>query len=1099
MNLLRKLAAVAVALGGLLAATPAAAQVTSASMRGSVTDEAGKPIEGARVVATHRPSGTVYQATSRADGRFSIPGMRVGGPYTVAVTRIGYARASQDGIQLTLGVSADISLKLGQAAQVLGGVTVTSSGGDLSKTRTGAATSVTREALENLPTISRRIGDFTRLTPQASGTSFAGQDNRLNNITVDGTSFNNSFGLQGQPGDRTGVAPISLDAIEAVQVNIAPYDVRQGNFTGATVNTVTRSGTNDFTGSLYYLTRNEGYLGRDAGATKLPVPGKFDFSQFGGRIGGPIIKNKLFFFASYEQDENVRPATTFTANTGSQTVGGTTTRVLASELDALSTYMKSNFNYETGPYQGYDFETPSKKFLTRLDWNINERNKLSFRYNMLKSSTDVIISSSSSLGFGGRAGTTNALSFANSNYSINENILSYVAEWNSQIGKNMANNMIAGYTFQDESRGSKGTFFPLVEILNNNTAYTSLGFEPFTPNNELRYWTRQFQNNFVIYGEKNDLTLGVAAELYKSENVFFPGSQSVYVYNSLADFYTDANGYLANPNRTTSPVTLRQFQVRWANIPGQAKPVQPLEVTYLSAYAQDEWRPNRNLTVTVGLRADVPSFGATGFANANTASLTFRDENGQPAKFNTEKLPNTTVLWSPRFGFNWDLDGRQTTQVRGGTGIFTGRPAYVWISNQIGNNGVITGFESQTNTTARPFNPNPNAYKPTSVTGAPASSYELALTDPNFRFPQVWRTNIAVDRKLPWGFVGTAEFIYSRDVNGVYYYDANLAPATGTFTGADNRPRWTGDTCPTVSGTQQRVNCNVTNAIVLKNQDVGYAWNASASLERAFRNGFFMKTAYSYGIARNTVDAGSIAFGSWSGNPTPGNPNLPGVGFSGNTAGHRVIAAASYTKKLLPIGATSISMFLEGRTFFNTSYTVSGDMNGDLINNNDLIYVPKSTAEMNFEPYTVTVSGVSRTFTAAEQAAAWDAYINQDKYLNSRRGQYTERGAVFAPMVWRGDLTITQDLSKMIGARANKFQLRADVINATNLLNKNWGVGQRMVSNQPLIARGADASGAPLYRFRAFGTDLQRAQTFEKTASFADTWALQIGFRYSLD
>ncbi len=1098
---IRKITALGAALVGLMAAAPVSAQVTTASIRGLVTDEAGKPLDNARITAIHRPSGTTYQGQSRGDGRFLIPGMRVGGPYTVAATRIGYARQSQDGIQLTLGVSADLVFKMNATAQVIGAVTVTSSGGGLSKTRTGAATSVAREQLEALPTISRRIDDFTRLTPQASGNSFGGQDNRLNNITVDGSSFNNSFGLAGQPGDRTGVAPISLDAIEQVQVNIAPFDVRQGNFVGASVNTVTRSGTNDFTGSLYYLTRNQGFLGRDAGPVKLPVPGTFDYSQIGARLGGPILKNKLFFFASYEQDQNVRPGTTIRANTGGQTVGGNTSRVLASDLTALSTFLRTNFNYETGPFQDYDFEIPSKRFLTRLDWNISDRNKLSFRYNFLESSTDVLVSGSNSLGFGNRFSGTNSMSFQNSNYSINENILSYIAEWNTQIGKNMSNNMIAGYTFQDESRGSRGSFFPLVEILNgNNEAYTSFGFEPFTPSNELRYRTLQFQNNFSIYGEKHDLTFGVAAERYESENIFFPGSQSVYVYNSLADWYADANGYLANPNRTTSPVNLRQFQVRYANIPGQTKPVQPLEVFYASAYAQDEWRPNRNLTLTLGLRADIPSFGNTAFSNSNAAGLNFRDENGQTIRFDTGKLPNTSVLLSPRFGLNWDLDGRGTTQVRGGTGIFTGRPAYVWISNQIGNNGVLTGFESLAGTTAnpltnRPFNPNPDAYKP-APTGNPAASYELALTDQNFRFNQVWRTNIAIDRKLPFGFIGTAEFLYSKDVNGVYYYDANLAAADTRFTGPDTRERWTVDACPAINGAQRRVNCNVTNAIVLKNQDQGYAWNASGALERGFRNGLFVKTAYSYGISRNTVDPGSIAFGSWAGNAVPSNPNVTPVGFSGTSQGHRVFTAISYNKKFLPIGQTGISLFFEGRTQFNTSYTASGDLNGDGINNNDLLYVPRDTSEMFFLP--IAASGTVPAFTVDQQKAAWEAYIRQDPYLSSRRGQYTERGAVFAPMVFRGDVTITQDLSAMIGKKANKLQLRMDVLNAGNFFNKNWGIGWRMVSNQPLAAAGADATGRAQYRMRVVGGQLQN-RSFERTAGLGDVWSMQLGVRYTFD
>ena len=352
----------------------------------------------------------------------------------------------------------------------------------------------------------------------------------------------------------------------------------------------------------------------------------------------------------------------------------------------------------------------------------------------------------------------------------------------------MANSVIVGYTKQDESRASRGTFFPFVDVLEGGSVYTSFGFEPFTPNNELRYNTFQLQDNFTKYGARHALTIGGTYEHYYSENVFFPGSQSVYVYNSLADFYTDANGYLANPNRTTSPVTLRTFQVRWNNIPGQEKPVQPLRVNYAGAYLQDDWRVRDNLKINAGLRFDVPMFDNTGFDNPDADALTFRDEAGNPVQYSTGKLPDPKILWSPRVGFNWDVAGDRMTQIRGGTGVFTGRPAYVWISNQIGNTGVLTGFEQLTNTTARPFDPDPNHYKPATVTGAPASSYELAITNEDFKFPQVWRSNIAIDRRLFAGWTGTAEYLYNHDVNGVYYINANLSPANGRLQRAGCAP-----------------------------------------------------------------------------------------------------------------------------------------------------------------------------------------------------------------------------------------------------------------------------------------------------------------------
>ncbi len=715
-------AVMAAATLSLFAVAPGFAQgVTTGAIAGMVSDSIRGPLEGARVVAVHGPSGTTYAAITRADGRFTIPGMRVGGPYRVSASRVGYRQEVQNGVTVSLGVTSDLEFRLAQASVQLEAVTVeTSAAGSIfSSQRTGAATTVSTQQLAHLPTISRRVEDLLRLTPQYSpmsfGFSFAGQDNRLNNMTIDGSYFNNSFGLAGQPGDRTGVTPVSLDALEQVQVNIAPYDVRQGNFVGAGVNMVTKSGGNDFTGSVFYNTRSNDFVGTQAGPNKFN-PGTFQYRDVGISLGGPIIRNKLFFFSSFEDDRQTAPGTTFTAWDGVPAdTGANITRVLASDLDALSTYLRTNFNYETGPYQDYDFKTPSTRFITRLDYNINDRNKLSLRYNLLNSETPVLISNSGSDGLGNRRSTRNSLNFANSNYAILENIRSIVGEWNSSLGSNKSNNLILGYNTSNESRKNiKGPWFPEVEILSgpNQPNYTTFGFEPFTPDNQLYYHSYQLQDNFTLYLPKHSVTLGVSVEKYHSKNVFFDGAQSIYVYNSLADFYTDANDYLANPNRTVSPVTLRLFQVRYNNIAGLSEPVQPLDVLYAGAYAQDEWRPTRNLTLTAGLRIDAPKFKNTAYDNAVADTMTFRDARGAPVHYNSGALPGVNPLFSPRFGFNYDVGGRQNTQIRGGTGIFTGRPAYVWISNQVGNTGVLTGFISASNTTAYPFNPDPDHYKP---------------------------------------------------------------------------------------------------------------------------------------------------------------------------------------------------------------------------------------------------------------------------------------------------------------------------------------------------------------------------------------------------
>jgi hypothetical protein len=1056
--------------------------VSTSSMSGRVVDNSGETLPGANVVATHMPSGTRYGAVTNIDGRYTIPGMRVGGPYSVTVSFIGFETQTVEGVFLSLGIAANVNVTMLGDGEELAEVVVT---GDknavFSSDRTGATTAIGNETINKLPTISRRINDFTRLTPQANGSSFGGQDSRLNNITVDGSYFNNSFGLGSQPGDRTGVSPISLDAIDQISVNVAPYDVRQGNFTGAGVNTVTRSGTNEFTGSAYYFWRGSDNVGTQAGDNSFD-PGEFKYRQVGFRLGGPIIKNKLFFFASFEDDKETTPGTNFVANSGSDAIGGNTTRVLASDLNTLSSYLRNNFGYETGPYQGYDHSTIATKFLAKVDYNINDKNKLSVRYNHLDSSTDVLLSNSSSLGFGSRRSNLNGLNFQNSNYKILENIRSIVAELNTRISPTMTNNLIVGYTYQDESRGTRGEFFPLVDILKDGATYTTFGFEPFTPSNELRYKTFQIQDNLQIFKGKHTITTGFSLERYESENVFFPGSQSAYVYNSLEDFYADADAYLAG---TTPTSTVRRFQVRYSNIPGQEKPIQPLKVTYGGIYGQDEIQVNKDFLVTVGLRIDVPFFAETGLRNQEVEGFNFRNPAGETVKFRTDKLPDANILWSPRVGFNYDLsDGARTTQVRGGTGVFTGRPAYVWISNQVGNNGILTGFDRFDNTTTRPFNPDPDFYKPSTVTGAPAANYELALTEPTFKFPQIWRTNVAIDHRLPGGIIATAEFLYNKDVNGVSYYNANLAPANGSFTGPDGRDRWVGGNAAT------RINGKIDNAVTLGNQAIGNSWVASISLEKPFANGLYLKGFYSYGEAKNTIDAGSIAFGSWNNNQHQGDPNNPGLGFSANSMGHRIVAVANYSVDLFSFGTTSFSLFWEGRTIGNASYVYGGDFNGDGGFSNDLLYIPANASETNFVQFTSS----GRTFTPAEQAAAWESFIQQDKYLSANRGQIAERGAVFLPMVYRADFSASQTL--LTTSKKQNLEFRVDILNVGNLLNSNWGVGQFMTSTSPLVPAGVDANNRPQFRFRNLGNTLI-SDSFTPSAGAGDVWRLQFGLRFN--
>ena len=1115
-------AAALAALSMLVVGTPLAhAQgVTTGTIAGVVADSQGAVVPGATVLAVHQPSGTSYEGVTKADGRFVLPSLRVGGPYKVSATLIGFGTETKDGVTVNLGVSTDLEFKL-KVAAISEEVTVTATFDPVfSSSHTGAATAISQADIANLPTISGRLTDIIRMSPQYGGQgTFAGQDNRANNITIDGSYFNGSFGLDtttGQPGDRTGVAPISLESIEQVQVSVAPYDVRQGNFVGANVNTVTKSGTNQFSGSAYTRYRNQSYVGTEASGLAFN-PGTFKTTDTGEWVGGPIVKNKLFFFQSFEKQEDNRPLTTFTSNPGGAPVGGNTTRVLASDLTALSSFLATNFKYDTGPFDGLQQITAGKPWLIKGTYNVSNSNKINFRYNRLTSSTDKNQSTSGSLGTSRTFGTQ-FLTFQNSNYKMLENIDSGVGEWNSVFGT-FTNDLIVGDSVFDEPRGSIN-LFPFVVIgAGDGSAYTSFGSEPFTPFNLLNYKTFQIQDTVTKFTKNHSWTFGTSIEKFHSDNSFYFGIQSSYSYNTLADFYADANSFLANPNRTVSPVNLPIFQVKYLLQPGQTTPpLQQLDVWYAGGYVQDQWRPRGNLTLTAGLRVDVPRFGNTAFDNPTADALTFRNQDGSAVNYNSGALPEATPYWSPRIGFNWDALSNGTTQIRGGTGIFTGKPPYVWISNQIGNTGVLYGFQDVRNTTAFGFNPNPDRYKP-APTGSAAASYELDVTDKGFRFPQTWRTSVGVDRKLLWGMTGTVDYAYNRDLNAPVYLNANLPTPDSAYTGVDARPRWvplatatqaacgaTGNAVTAANPTGscfQRINNaigdQVTAAYVIKNQSQNRSWNIATSVTKPMSRGVSLSGGYGYGDSRSLVEPSSTAGSSWgSANPITFDPNNPALARSANAQGNRVFLSATYTHQYFGWGGTTVSMFYSASPSINNfstgnSYEFSGDANGDT-QTNDLIYIPKDQSEMNFR--TLTVAG--KTFTPADQAAAFDQYIQNDDYLRTHRGQYAERNGFFSPLVNRIDLSLMQDVFHRVGGARHSGQIRLDITNFGNLLNHNWGVSQRLVNNQILTSPAVDAQGRLSYTMQTANGNLLTSP-WQTNAGIADVYVMMLSFRYQFN
>lgn len=1063
-------------------------QVTTSAISGVVKSNSGEALVGATVQTTHTPTGTQYYATTNILGQFVVPAVRPGGPYTVVATYIGFTRGEVNGLNTVLGVTANVEIVLNPTTADLGEVVVTStSSNTFSAERTGASLQLSRRVVNSIPTLgSRTISSLAKYSPYGDGRSFGAQDSRMNNFTIDGSQFNNGFGLgsSSEAGGRTGSSAISLDAIDQIQLNVAPYDIRQSGFLGAGINAVTRSGTNQIEGSVYrsYRDNTDLYVGRTAAGVPVTAS-KFNETTNGIRLGLPIVKNRLFFFGNIEGIERLEPGTNWISD-GSPLSGSQVSRVKYSDMETLSNFMREKFGYETGPWEGYDNTNASFKGLVRLDWNINRNHKLTARYVHHDSDAEINISNSSSAGAGNRTAIQSAMSFKNSGYVIMDNTRSSVLELNSKFSDTFHNSLIVGYDKQIEDRAYLSQMFPTIDIREGSTTYTSVGFDPFTPSNKLNYTTFHITNNFTKYAGRHTFVGGVRYERYKSNNLFYPASNGVYIFNSLADFYTAANQSLAAGGAPSAFAPAR-FQLRYSALEGAAEPLQTLEVDRFDVYGQDEWQALNNLRLTFGLRASVINLDRTEMLeNPAVSAMTFA--NGET--FNTSNGPKSSILWEPRVGFNYDVFNNQITQLRGGSGIFTGRPPYVFLSNSIGNNGVLTGFidVSGANAANYGFTARPNDYFVPNTPTLP-STFDLAFTATDYKFPQVWKTNVAIDQQLPFGFVASAEYLYNKGLNSVHYYNANLDVPTGTFSGTDNRPMYARNDAGV------RVNDNVSMGAVLTTRDDTYYDAVTLKLEQPFKRGFWGSVAYTKSEAKDYMSAGSIASGSWQGIRSVNGNNNIGLSFSDNDVPTRLIGLLGYRLEYggKRGGATTFTLGYVGQDWGRYSYTIAGDMNGDRVNNNDLLYIPTDASEILFEAF----SG----FTVDQQRAAFNSFIEQDPYLSSRRGQYAERNGAVLPFIHRVDASVTQEFHLDIKGKRNTIQVRADILNVGNLINSDWGVTQRAVSTQPLQYRSLQ-NGQPVYRMATQrledGSTVLLKDSFANNSSVFDVWTGQLTVRY---
>lgn len=1094
-------------LTALLFASITKAQITGSSMSGIVKSADNKNLEKASIEAIHLPSGTKYITTTSKDGTFTILNIRVGGPYRVTASYSGYKTHSEENINAPLGNTANIDFVLQNDIVQLQNIVV--SGGSnpiLNSKVNGASATINRNIINNTPTIGRTINDITKFNAYSNGKSFAGQDSRFNNFTIDGATFNNGFGLgnEAQAGGRTGSTAISLDALEELQINITPYDIRQSGFAGAAINAVTRSGTNDFSGSAYRLWNNRDLAGKTVG--KDSVPKTYYSNQTNGfRFGGPILKNKLFFFINGEFTNGSKPALDYVAQGSGST--GLASRTSAADLNDLKSFLKSNFDYDLGSIDNFNNESFSKKILARIDYNINDIHKLSLRYANHNSQSDVVISNSSSgntAGNGNRQNLPLAISGQNTGYIIQDNTRSAVLEFISNFKNRISNQFIVTYNKQIEDRKYRTSLFPTVDILSGvgGSTYTSVGFDPFTPNNRLNYSTLNITNNTTITRGKHTITMGLAFEAFKSNNLFFYASNGVWVFNSIADFKTAALAYKNNPNITTSPVPIARFNYRYTLLPEGKLPWQVFKNQFYTAYAQDEFKWTKNLRITAGLRLDYLSIEntASNYYNSYVAGLTFKTPSLQDYKINTGTMPGSKLYFSPRFGFNWDVKSNRKTQIRGGSGLFLSRLPYVLISNQLGNNGVNIGLINVTGNTALnyPFTLDPSVYKPTTTDVSALRGYNVNYGDPNLKFPQIWKNNLAIDQKLPFaGIIATLEAIYNKNINMLNYIDVNLNPASGQFSyGDDNRNIYPAlDLSGAPASNARFVNPTIGNAYVLKNNNVGSSYSFTLKLEKPLTKNLGGLIGYTYG---KSTDLSSVASTVNANIPSLYGVNYLRESFSDNDLRHRLVGLISYKLNYggRTGGSTTFSLGMISSSGLKLSYIYSNDQNGDG-QINDLIYIPAAGKDLNFQTYTAG----GKTFTAGDQSIAFNNYVNNNPYLKNRRGQYVERNGATSPSLTRFDFSIEQDFIVKTGKskKSNILRFRADIMNFGNLINKNSGGAMISTTNQPLNYRGRDANGAPIYRLATQvvnNSTVLLSDSFVKSLTLTDVYQVQLGIRY---
>ena len=1041
------------------------AQVTTSALSGKVTmNDTKEEVIGATIQAIHEPSGTKYAAVTNANGRFTIQGMRNGGPYSVAISYIGYETKTFRNIVLELGETYNLNALLSEDANELTEVVVSGKASKFAAEKTGASTNINQRTIQELPTINRSIGDLAKLSPYYGGSnSFGGMNGKMSNFTLDGANLNNNFGLSSSlPG---GGNPISMDAIDEVQMVVAPFDVRQSNFIGGGINAVTKSGTNTFKGTAYFYYTNEDMHGNRVDGVQNSEPNPGEEKVYGFTLGGPIIKDKLFFFANYERTntENI-PTYWHPDLTGGGADNKTyTSRTTLEDMQMISQFVKNKYGYDTGSPTDYPGGIVNNKYLARLDWNINQNHHLAVRFNHTNNSrwTPPSATSRDVGGLSASCVGISSMAFANSFYNQENKVTTFSGDLNSRFGQNISNQLLVTYSNIDDPRSSDSQIFPMVDIMKDGDPYMTLGYEIFTYNNRVQNKILTINDNFTYYMGNHKLTAGFSFEHQKALNNYMRQGTGYYRYASMEDFMDGA-----------APIGVALT----TGNNGEENPSSQVVFNQIGLYVQDDWNITEKFKINYGIRFDNLIFQNEGAVRND--ELYAVDFGGRHV--DTGLWPKSNWQISPRVGFVWDALGDKSLKVRGGTGLFAGRMPLVFFTNMPGQSGMMqTTYVTKDATALSQFTggmkTNVRDMETILKNYAQGMAY-YAGVDPDFKMPQVWKTSIGIDYQVPVSFplTLTGEFTYTKNINAVHLDNYNMKSPDDTWrhiTGADNRLIY-----PAASEYQYTSK----GTYVLTNNHKGHGWTASLQLQAEPIKNLFVSAAYTHTVNREvTALPGSNAQSAWQYMHTVNGPNAVEVRNSGFVTPDRVIANISYK-----YGKDHFSLFYSGYSPSGYSYTYSNDINGDGLSY-DLMYIPRDDSEIKF-------------VSDDDRIAFWN-FVEQDDYLKNHKGEYADLYGARAPWVHTFDFKWAHDFDLKIGNTSHKLQLIANIENIGNLLKSSWGVAKIIpgqsnnmfkilsVTNAKEVKEGAQ----PIFRMN---TDLKTAWDYNH--SYGQCWRLQLGVKY---